>query len=49
MVFRWWPGDGPLLVVIGPSLPLSIKKNRKKMARIVGLLPLTKVSGSVHV
>ena len=28
MVFRWRANDGPLIVVIGSSLPSSTKKNR---------------------
>ena len=30
MVFRWWADDGPIIVVLGSSLPSSTKKNKIK-------------------
>ena len=42
LAFRWRADDGPLIVVLGSSLPSSTKKNV-----CVGP-PLTKLSGSAH-
>ena len=44
MAFRWRAGDGPLIVVLGPSLPSSTKT--KKVIKVGP--PLAKLSGSVH-
>ena len=43
MAFRWWVDDGPLIVVLGSSLPTSTKKKNVKVEP-----PLTKLSGSAH-
>ena len=47
MAFRWRVDDGPLLVVIGLSLPHSPK--RKKNVRVAVGPTLTKLSGFAHV
>ena len=47
MAFRWRAHDGPLIVVLGSSLPSSTKKKTKKNVVKVGP-PLTKLSGSAH-
>ena len=51
MAFRWRAHDGPLIVVLGSSLPSSTKKkkrkNKNKNVVKVGP-PLTKLSGSAH-
>ena len=41
--FRWWADDGPLIIVFGPSLPSSTKKNVVKFGP-----RLTKLIGSMH-
>ena len=41
MAFHWRADDGPLLVVLGSSLPSSTKKRQS-------WTPLTKLSGSAH-
>ena len=33
MTFRWWADDGPLIVVLGSTLPSSTKKRKKKKKR----------------
>ena len=48
MVFRWRAEDGPLIVVLGSSLPSSTKKKKKKKNIVKVGPPLTKLSGSAH-
>ena len=43
MAFRWRADDGPLIVVLGSSLPSSTKKKVVKVGP-----PLTTFSGSAH-
>ena len=45
MAFRWRADDGPLIGVLGSSLPSSTKK--KNVVKVGS--PLTKLSGSAHV
>ena len=44
MAFHWRADDGPLIVVIGSSLPSSPNKKSQSWTP-----PLTKLSGSAHV
>ena len=51
VAFRWWADDGPLILVLGSSLPTSTKKTTTKKQTIVVKVgpPLTNLSGSAHV
>ena len=44
MVFCWQANDGPLIVVLGSSLPISTPQKNVKVGP-----PLTNLSGSAHV
>ena len=42
MAFRWRADDGPLMVVLGSSLPSSTKKKQKKKKRCQSWIPSDK-------
>ena len=45
MAFCWLADDGPLIVVVGSSLPSLTKKNIKKIKKVKVGPPLIKFSG----